>query len=67
MALQEANSNSSSNREDSGDSNTGSVHKDTTRRNVSEVWKCFNKSVDKEKAVCSICDKALRIQEEQQI
>ena len=49
----------SSNYEDSGDSNTGSVHKDTTQRKVSDVWKYFNKSADKKKAVCSICDKAL--------
>ena len=63
MALREASSSSSSNRDsnhkDSGDSNTGSVHEDTTRRKISEVWKYFNKSADKKKAVCSICDKAL--------
>jgi len=59
MALREASSSLSSNRDDSGELNTGTIQEDTTRRKVSEVWKYFNKSVDKKKAVCSICDKAL--------
>ena len=58
MAVQEASQSSSGNRKDSGDLNIRG-NKDATRKRVSDVWKHFVKSVDREKAVCSICDKEL--------